>query len=207
MTRARVTQRRPRRELTGFPRTTLKRGKRVYRAARMSPWWFCSCGGCRFDLASPDGTLYLGDDALVGVIETIGGDLVGATISIEFLRARRVYSRRLGSDAVLANLTSRRAAGFGVTNELSTMTPYAIPRAWAAALSATTDYDGIRYRTRFDTGAGARGIALFGEAGERNWSAQDEGRADAPDLIAQLKRECSITVVGPPRLDQLDARS
>jgi hypothetical protein len=48
---------------------------------------------------------------------------------------------------------------------------------------------------------------LFGPAGTRSWSAHDDGRADAPGLIERLKRECAVTVIEPPRLDQLDVSS
>ncbi len=63
-----------------------------------------------------------------------------------------------------ADLLSRRAIGFGVTNELSTMVPYDTPRRWSAALRGS-GFDGISYRTRFDTGPTSRGRALFGPAG------------------------------------------
>jgi hypothetical protein len=82
------------------------------------------------------------------------------------------------------------------------MTPYDVPQAWAAALYAT-GCAGIRYRTRFDVGPDSRGLALFGDAGERGWRAQDDGPADAPAMIERLQRECNITVADRPRLDQL----
>ena len=83
------------------------------------------------------------------------------------------------------------------------MTPYDVPRAWAAALYVS-GYAGIRYRTRFDVGPDAHGLALFGDAGERSWRAYDDGPADAPAIIERLQRECSVTVADRPRLDQLD---
>jgi hypothetical protein len=202
LTRATSGQRRPPKSLSGFPRTTLRRGVRIFRAARHAPWFFCACGACRFDVAQPNGTLYVGTDALVGLLETIGPHLEGGLVSRSFLARRRMFSRRLSADLPVANLTSRRAAGFGVTNELATMTPYDVPRAWAAALYEH-GYAGIRYRTRFDSGPDARGLALFGDAGERGWRAQDDGPADAPVLVERLQQECNITVADPPRLDQL----
>jgi hypothetical protein len=202
LTRAASGQRRPPKSLGGFPRTTLRRGLRIFRAAQHAPWFFCACGGCRFDLPEPNGTLYVGTDALVGLLETIGPHLAGGVVSRQFLEQRRVFSRRLSADLPVANLTSRRAAGFGVANELATMTPYDIPRAWSAAFY-TSGHAGIRYRTRFDVGPDARGLALFGEVGERGWRAQDDGPADAPALIERLQRECNIIVADRPRLDQL----
>ena len=203
MTRATPGQRRPPKSLSGFPRTTLRRGLRIFRAARHAPWFFCACGACRFDLAEPNGTLYVGTDAVLGLLETIGPHLAGGVVSRRFLEERRIFSRRLSADLPVANLTSRRAAGFGVTNELATMTPYDVPRAWAAALYAS-GYAGIRYRTRFDVGPDARGLALFGDAGERDWRAQDDGPADARAVIERLQRECNVTVADRPRLDQLE---
>jgi hypothetical protein len=183
----------------------LRRGRRIFRAARAepgTPWRFCTCGACRFDLDAPDGTLYAGDDPLVGVIETIGPHLAGTTISRRFLADRRIVSRLMPHDVELANIASRRAAGFGVTNELSTMTPYDIPRAWAATLH-TAGCEGIRYRTRFDTGSRAGGLALFGPAGERAWRGRDEGSAAAPAIVERLRNECNVGVADPPRLNQL----
>jgi hypothetical protein len=205
VTRAASKQSRPPKSLAGFPRTTLRRGQRIFRAARRAPGFFCSCGNCRFDLAEPNGTLYVGTDALVGLLETIGPHLAGGVVSRQFLEERRIFSRRLSADLPVANLASRRAAGFGVTNELATMTPYDVPRAWAAALYAA-GYAGIRYRTRFDVGAGARGLALFGDEGERGWRAQDDGPADTPAMVRRLQGECNITVADRPRLDQLEVQ-
>ena len=205
MTRSASRQRRPPKSLAGFPRSTLRRGLRIFRAARHAPWFFCSCGNCRFDLPTPNGTLYVGTDVLVGLLETIGPHLSGGVVSLQFLEQRRIFSRRLSADLPVANLTSRRAAGFGVTNELATMTPYDIPRAWAVALYGT-GYAGIRYRTRFDVGADPCGLALFGDAGERDWRAYDDGPADAPAIMERLQRECNITVADRPCLDQLDTK-
>jgi hypothetical protein len=205
VTRAASRQRRPPKSLAGFPRTTLRRGLRIFRAARHAPWFFCSCGSCRFDLVDPNGTLYVGTDVLVGLLETIGPHLSGGVVSRQFLEQRRIFSRRLSADLPVANLTSRRAAGFGVTNELATMTPYDVPRAWAAALYGT-GYAGIRYRTRFDVGTDPCGLALFGDAGERGWRAYDDRPAAAQAVIDRLQRECNITVADRPRLDQLDTK-
>jgi hypothetical protein len=52
------------------------------------------------------------------------------------------------------------------------MTPYDIPRAFARLIDAARNgrrrvFGGIRFRTRFDTGATTWGVALFGDAGMR----------------------------------------
>ena len=137
-----------------------------------------------------------------GIIESIGHELGNGVISSEYLDARRIFGWELAAALPVANLVSRRAVGFDVTNELSTMTPYGIPQAWARALHEA-GHGGIRYRTRFDTGATARGIAHFGPAGPAHRPA---GRPVAIDqrLRQRLHDECGLRIVPPPRLDELE---
>jgi hypothetical protein len=58
----------------------------------------------------------------------------------------------------LANLTNRRALGYGVTNELSSMARYRVPQQYAEVFDQTRGqrggrrFHGIRYRTRFAPG-------------------------------------------------------
>ena len=206
MTRAGTVQRPPEQSLQQFPSTRLTKGTRIHRAARREPWFFCACGECRFDLPEPKGTLYAGTDPLVGVLECIGPELAGGTIGSAFLAARTLWSYVVSSDLRLAHLTARRAAGFGVTNELTSMTPYEVPQAWAAAFEATNGFDGIRSRARFDPGGAARAIALFGPSGTRTWRSRNDGPCDRTEIIDRLRSECAITVADPPRLAQLDVR-
>jgi len=118
-------------------------------------------------------------------------------------RGRRPRSARRARP--IANLAHRRAAGYGVTNELSTMTPYRCPQQWATALLKAGSR-GLRYRTRFDPGPGARGLAVFGPTGlnPRAWPIPDTP-TPAVTLRRQLELGCSITIIDTPPLSTLPA--
>ena len=156
-----------------FPLSRLRAGTLLWRAARRgrNPWWFCTCGDCRFDLDPPRGTSYAGTDELSGILESIGYEWAsGQPITLAFLRMRTLHSSAELLTGPLANLASRKAVGFRITNELSDMTPYDTPRALARMLDTARKagqqvFAGIRFRTRFDTGPTTRGVALFGDAG------------------------------------------
>jgi hypothetical protein len=79
---------------------------------------------CRFDLASPRAACYLGTDELEGVLASIGAEIANGAVAQAFLDKRRLYTWTPPDPLRSANLVSRRAVGFGVTNELSTMTLY-----------------------------------------------------------------------------------
>jgi RES domain-containing protein len=191
-------------DLTGFPART--HDGFVYRAARCAPWWFCTCGGCRFDLeANPphgQGTLYAGTDEITGVVETVGPELIGGTIARRFLDERNVWALAYDRAVIIADLTADEAVGFGVTNELSTMVPYGIPQTWANAFEQR-GWDGISYRTRFNTAPATTGVALFDDAGSHpGWPARQVCGADDPAIVAELNRR-HITVEDPPVLRSL----
>jgi hypothetical protein len=194
-TRARVVQRAPSMSLSleGFP-SRHHRGA-VYRAARRAPWWFCTCGDCRFDLdgGAPAGlgTLYSGVDPITGVLETIGPEM-SRPVTRAFLAERTIWMLAYDRPLDVADLCDDAAVGFGVTNELSSMTPYDVPQAWARVF-AEAGWDGIAYRTRFSTGPHATGIALFDEAGAKDWVAVQYCRADDAEIVVALE-ERHITV-------------
>jgi RES domain len=188
-------------DLRRFPRRTLRAGMVLFRVARHAPWWYCSDRRCRFDLDRPDGTCYLAHDEVGALLELIGPELAGGAVSEEFIAGRRIHRLVLDADVVLADTASRRATGFGVTNELATTADYATPQAWAAALHAH-HFAGIAYRLRFDPGTAAGGVALFGTTGQHD-SPADAGRAVEEADSRRLQRECGITLVPRPRLDQL----
>jgi hypothetical protein len=60
---------------------------------------------------------------LAAVLEVIGPEVARGVVATEFLDVRTLHARDLDTPLSLADLVSRRAAGFGVTNELSTMVP------------------------------------------------------------------------------------
>jgi len=90
-----------------------------------------------------------------------------------------------------ANLTTRGALRYRVTNELVTMTPYDVPQQYAKVFDETPgkrkehQFEAIRFHTRFDTGVAAHGIALFDQEGERPWKSKILNIDD--NLIARLE--------------------
>lgn len=202
-TRQRVIQGLPAKSLEGFP--VVHYEPEMYRAARKAPWWFCTCGDCRFDIPADDpsgfGTLYAGTDPITGVLEIIGPEMTERPISREFLADRTIWTIGYEQAVVLADLSHEIAVGFGVTNELSTMVPYHVPQVWAATF-VDAGVDGIRYRTRFSTGTEVTGIALFDEAGEKDWIALVYCRSDDDEIVAAL-RERLIDVDDVPSSDAM----
>lgn len=191
----------PGRSYRAFPARDLPAGRRLWRVARRSPWWFCSTGDCRFDLAPPRGTCHFGSDELTGLLEFLGPGLANTVVPPSLLAGRALFAVDLPARVRLANTASRRAAGFGVTNQLAAMTPYEVPQAWAATFDGA-GFGGVAYRGRFDPGPHARAVALFGPAGEAGWPV-GPGRPIGAGLLQRLERDCGIRVAPPPRLSQL----
>lgn len=191
--------------LTGFPVRRLAKGTVLFRAhrAELTPWWFGNDASGRFDLRAPRGTCYLAGDAETALRERLG-PVLGARAAVpeSALEGVVVSALRLAAGTQAADLQSRRAAAFGVTRELETMVPYAVPQAWARAFDAE-GFGGVRYSPRFTPGD-AYAVALFGAAG-----ALTEAPADAsPTPAAQVPgapvawpapRHADLTVVRPPR--------
>ncbi|WP_433604234.1 RES family NAD+ phosphorylase [Prescottella agglutinans] len=177
----------------GWPLTTRRRLLRGHKTAN-GPWWFASSGGGRFDLDAPRGTCYVAFDERTAIRETVGEVLASAgVITSEFAAERSLSTLRVPARRRLADTCAEAAADFGLTRELATLTPYVLPRRWAAALADL--FDGLRYQTRFTTGAGANAAALFGPAGARDDWAVD----DAPEPFGVAARRCGFTVGAPPR--------
>jgi RES domain len=147
-------------DLTGFPASKPPmRLVRVCRADRAT-WWFSSDGSGRFDLAAPDGTCYLATDAYAAVREATR---LGP-VSTAWVQARELRQVAPPDPNARLAATTRTAAGrYGVTTELATVVPYALPRRWAAAFGSH-GFDGIRHELRHDQRARPSGVALFGRA-------------------------------------------
>ncbi|MCP3958724.1 MAG: RES family NAD+ phosphorylase [bacterium] len=190
-------------ELRSFPRRTLPPERRLWRVVRRGrgPWWFGSSGGGRFDLPEPNGTCYLADDELAALLEAVGPDRKGGGISTRFFTDRRIHRLQVPGARSLADLTSRRCAGFGITLEVHTVVPYDRTRAWALGLHRA-GAEGLLYLARHDPGGG-RGFALFGTAGERKSWRRGRALTIAPRLIERLAGECGVEVIKVPRLDEL----
>lgn len=187
--------------LLRFPRSRLKADAPLYRAhtVNRSPWWFSSDLSGRFDLIQPNGTCYLSIDLATALRERFGHDLVRqGLVTFEAAARTQVSELRIPAPRWLANTCSRNAAAFGMTREIGTCPTYDIPQAWAAALFATERHAGIRYQTRFTTGPAPNAVALFDDAGQRNWPTD-------PDALGgvQACARAGIKVAHPPTRRQV----
>ena len=202
--RERVAQAPPTTPLEGFPVHHVDTDTDLVRAHAVAfgPWWFGNEGGGRFDLPSPRGTCYTALDPGSAVRERVGPVLGGAVAVPESLLEDVVVSRlRLPDGRDVADVQSSTAAEFGVTRELETMVPYAVPQLWAQALDGA-GHGGVRYGPRFTPGDRSA-VALFDDEGARHWPSDPEPvpAAAAPGAPAVLPtpRRSDLTVVRPPR--------
>ena len=197
MTRDSVALRPPSRPLQHFPGCELTASQALHRGHNKGngPWWFSSSsGGGRFDLTPPRGTCYLALDELTAIRETVGAALATTgIISEDFAAVRQLSTLVVPHAHRMADTCADAAADFGLTRELSSMTPYSVPQEWAAAFDAVS-FTGLRYQTRFTTGPSANAVALFGEAGEADWPTDP-----SPEPLAVAARRHGLTVARPPR--------
>jgi len=159
-------------DLDAFPRSRLSPDTPLYRAHTRgrSPWWFSADLSGRFDLLPPHGTCYLATDVETALRERFGHELVDlGVVSFEAAARTAVSMLRVPASRWLANSCARTAASFGMTREIATTPDYAVTQAWAAAFHATGRHTGIRYQTRFTTGATANAAAVFDAAGQQDW--------------------------------------
>lgn len=185
----------PSRSLRRFPGSTLTTAQKLRRghSTGNGPWWFASSGGGRFDLNPPRGTCYLAYDELTAIRETVGAPLASTgVITHAFSADRQLSTLTVPHDHRLADTCTDEAADFGLTRELASMTPYAVPQEWAAAFDA--HFAGIRYQTRFTTGPNPNAVGLFGDAGEASWPIDP-----SPEPFVAAARRCGFIVAGPPR--------
>ena len=191
-------------DLAGFPAFPVVPATVLYRAhgAGLGPWWFGNDGGGRFDLPAPHGTCYTALDADSAVRERLGPVIGGRNSMPESALVDTVVSRlHVPAPVDAADLQERGAAAFGVTRELETMVPYAVPQAWARALHAA-GWGGVAYGPRFTPGP-STAVALFGDHGVRDWPddpAPLSATQASPDLEqVPTPRRADLTVVRPPR--------
>jgi hypothetical protein len=202
--REHVVQGPPAGSLEGFPASELGPDTDLYRAhaAGRGPWWFGSGGEGRFDLPSPRGTCYTALDPESALRERIGPVLGGAATVPESLLADVVVSLlHVPAPRDVADLQSREAARFGVTRELETMVPYAVPQHWARVFDSV-GLGGVRYGPRFTPGDGSA-LALFGAEGEAGWPSDPDplpaARVPGAPRPVPTPRRADLTVVRPPR--------
>ncbi|SEB92057.1 RES domain-containing protein [Paramicrobacterium humi] len=167
--------------LAGFPASGCEGS--LYRSTldRYSSFGFYSSVGGRFDLSTPRGTLYLARSAHTAVMERVAAPIAqGATggpkrnrsllregkVGWEQARHILIWEIESREPVRLADLTTRRAADFGVTNELTSTSHYELARQWASAFERA-GFGGILYNSRFVTSKADvdSAVGIFGDAG------------------------------------------
>jgi hypothetical protein len=139
---------------------------------------------------------------VVAVRERLGTVLGGQpVVPASLLEDVVVSTLHLPDDRDLADVESPAATGFGVTRELETMVPYAVPQAWAVAFD-TAHVGGVAYGPRFTTGEAAS-YAIFGPAGGAEWPVDPDPvpatAVPGAPVAVEPPRRWDLTVVRPPR--------
>jgi len=185
----------------GFPRRTLRGDRVLYRIHRAAtgPWWFSSDGSGRFDPIGTDlGACYLAERPLGAWVEVFRRQMLLAEAEV---LERALLAVPLGRDVRLADLTSRRALGFGVTASLGATERYDDSQAFAVH-AAQAGFGGVRYLVRHDPAQQLYGIALFAPAGAPGpadpvWPARDSG-AIPDELIAEASGRFGYRILPLP---------
>jgi hypothetical protein len=190
--------------LSGFPAYLVDTEADLFRAhaAELGPWWFSSDGTGRFDLAPPRGTCYTALDPLSALRERLGPVLGASQAVPESLLEASVVSRlRLPAAREVADVQDGGAAAYGVTREIESIVPYAVPQAWARAF-AEAGCGGVKYGPRFTPGE-CSAVAVFGDEGVTDWpvDADPVPAQQVPGAPTSLPtpRRADLTVVRPPR--------
>lgn len=205
MSRQRVALRSPPAMLDGFPRWRLRRSQTLFRAhhRQHAPWWFSSNFHGRFDLPPPEGTCYLALHEVSAFRERLGERLSAlGLLSAHETDSIMVSRLRVPRELRLADTCHPSAVSFGLTREIATVTPYALPQQWAAAFHAV-GMRGVRYESRFSTAAKANAVAVFGSGGASDWPTTESrtGRAVAEDAgvrVLPRPRSRSLRLISPP---------
>jgi RES domain len=140
------------------------------------------------------GAVYFAEDPLGAWVEVFRKQMLIAEAE---LAERTLFTVVLGRDVRLADLTSRRALGFGVTASLGADQDYGPSQRFATEALAA-GFEGIRYLVRHDPAQKLFGIAIFGEPGTGgDWPAgSDEPLPLA--LLAEAQRAFGYRVVPSP---------
>jgi hypothetical protein len=155
----------------------------------------------RFDLPSPDGTCYLASDDLGALLERLGPGLEpGGIAPSGLLAGRHLRALHVPRPQSLADSLARLATRW-LTSEISTITPYRVPQAWARAFHRQ-GFMGVRYGIRHSTSRRHFSVAIFGPSGERSWP---KGlRAPISEKVRRRLREThGIVLFDLPATDEL----
>jgi len=123
----------------------------------------------RFDLDSGcgEGTCYIASDDMGAMRETLGPEYDASDLlPASFFGDRRIWKLvpKKPWEGRIANLRTNWWSGFGLTNELFSITPYDIPQAWARSLRKIT-FDGLCVALRHLPDPSQYGLAIFGRQG------------------------------------------
>lgn len=187
--------------MKGFPRRTLRGDRTLHRIHRAAsgPWWFSSDGSGRFDPVGTElGACYLAELPLGAWVEVFRRQMLLAEAEV---LERALLAVELGRDVRLADLTSRRALGFGVTASLGAGERYDDSQAFAVH-AARAGFDGVRYLVRHDPAQQLYGIALFALASapdpaDPDWPLRD-GKAISDELVAEASRRFGYRILPVP---------
>lgn len=160
--------------------------------------------GGRFDLAAPNGTMYVADSIRAAVRERLLGMFDDANAIAESLVATMVISQlTLSGEYDCAEVGVAGIEKYGILRELETMVPYDVPQQWAARFHAE-GFDGIHYGARSTPGP-SNSWALFGESGPHSESVPspkiDHVTACAEAGITILRRPGTMSeaaTIAPP---------
>ena len=182
-------------DLRGFPRRSLRGSVEMHRVhpAGLGPWWFSSDGNSRFDLVPPAGTCYLSLSAVGAFVEVFRDFTFVDAVDV---RTRVISGVRAPRDVVLADCTSTRARGYGVTAAVHSTPDYVSTQAWAGALRLR-GFDGVRYYCGHDPSQRHLGIALFGDAGAAAFPLADT-LPIGDDVLRTVERGFGIHVLPAP---------
>ena len=182
-------------DLRAFPRRNLRRSVELHRIhpVGLAPWWFSSDGNGRFDQEPPGGTCSLAASPVGAFIEVFRDFTF---VDAADVAARRISRVHVPHDAVLADCTSARARGFGVTAAVHSTPEYGTTHAWAAALRQG-GFDGVRDFCGHDPSQRQVGIAVFGGAGEAAFPVIDTVQLDDTVLL-EVERRFGIHVLPAP---------
>jgi len=99
---------------------------------------------------------------------------------------------------ILANAGHARARAFGITAGISAIEEpdRRSTRAWAQAFHAA-GFQGIRYRVSHDPSQRAIGVALFGRAGEADWSVGAQEAIDSR-LLSVVRPRYGLVLLPTP---------
>jgi hypothetical protein len=181
---------------------TLRGASALYRIHRAvnGPWWFSQDGSGRFDpVGSGFGACYFGTAPLSAWVEVFRKPLL---LAEETVLTRALFSAELGRDVKLADVTSRRALGYGITATIGAGDDYGPSHAFAAE-AVTAGFGGIRYLVRHDPAQKLYGIALFGPAGapdhaDPRWPAGIDERPIPEPLVQDAVKRFGYRVLPRP---------